>query len=211
MFSMGASRPARTEARGRIVRAALRTLEKQGYAGATARAIAATGGFNQALIYYHFESIEELLLAALQDFSERRLERYRSALAGVSELTPLVEAMTRLYEDDVRSGELGPAQEVVAGSATSPVLRQRVLGLMDPWFEFAEEVVRGLLSGTAFQDVVPVKDLAYALVALYFGVETLARFDNERTRARALFESGARLAPLVDLILHSEISFGETG
>ena len=198
----------RTAARARIVAAALETLEQVGYASATARAIAATGGFNQALIYYHFESIEELLLAALQDFSERRLQRYRGALAGVTELTPLVETMTRLYEEDAKSGELAAAQEVVAGSATSPELRQRVMALMDPWFAFAEEAVSCLLRGTVFEELVPAKELAYSFVALYFGVETLARFDNDRTRAKALFESGARLAPLADLILQSDIEFG---
>jgi len=199
----------RAAARARIVAAALQTLEQAGYAGATARAVAATGGFNQALIYYHFESIEELLLAALQDFGERRLDRYRNALEGVTELTPLVETMTRLYEEDAKSGELAAAQEVVSGSATSPELRQRVMALMDPWFAFAEEVVRRLLQGTVFEELLPEKELAYAFVALYFGVETLARFDNDRARAKALFESGARLAPLADLILHSDIEFGD--
>jgi len=175
---------------------------------ATARAIATTGGFNQALIYYHFESIEDLLIAALQDFSERRLDRYQRALEGVAELTPLVETMTRLYEEDAESGQLAAAQEVVAGTATSPELRQRVMGLMDPWFGFAEEVVRHVLKDTLFENLIPAKELAYALVALYFGVETLARLDNERGRAKALFESGARLAPLADLILHSDIELG---
>lgn len=203
------SSPARTTiraaARARIVAAALRTLEESGYAGATARAIAATGGFNQALIYYHFESIEELLLAALKEFSERRLARYRKALEGVTELTPLVRMMTRLYEEDAKSGELAAAQEVVTGSVISPELRQRVMTLMDPWFAFAEEVVRRLLVGTVFEELVPARELAYAFVALYFGVETLARFDNDRARANALFESGARLAPLADLVLHSDL------
>src|SRR5947209_3815065 len=93
----------RAAARARVVAAALETLERAGFAGTTARAIATSGGFNQALIYYHFQSLEDLLAAALQDFSERRLARYRAALAGIQGLTPLVETMTRLYEEDARS------------------------------------------------------------------------------------------------------------
>jgi AcrR family transcriptional regulator len=166
--------------------------------GATARAIAATGGFNQALIYYHFESIDALFAAALQHFSERRLERYRVALVGVRGLTPLVEAMTRLYEEDARSGHLAAAQEIVAGSSSSERLGHRVVELMEPWFAFAEEVVAGLLRGSPFEEIVPAREVAYALVALYFGVETLARLDGDRGKARALFESGARLAGLID-------------
>ena len=178
--------------------AALRTLERAGFAGTTARAIAATGGFNQALIYYHFESLEDLLAAGLQDFSERRIVRYRAALAGARTLTAIVETMRALYEDDLRSGELGAAQEIVAGSSSSERLGHRVVELMEPWFAFAEEVVGGLLRGSPFEGLVPAKELAYTFVALYFGVETLSRLDGDRGKARALFDSGVRLARLID-------------
>jgi AcrR family transcriptional regulator len=194
----------RAAARARLIAATLETLERAGFAGATARAIAATGGFNQALIYYHFESLEELFAAALQAFSEQRIARYRAALAGLRGLTPLVETMTRLYEEDLHSGHLGAAQEIVAGSHSSEKLGQRVVELMEPWFAFAEEVVARLLDDSPFQELVPAKDLAYAFVALYFGVEMLARLDGDRGKARALFDSGARLARLVDGLLGAD-------
>jgi AcrR family transcriptional regulator len=193
----------------RIIRAALDTLERSGYAGTTARAVAENGGFNQALIYYHFESLEALLIAALQDFSERRLERYRAALDGVITLTALVETMSRLYEEDVKAGRLAAAQEVVAGSSASPELGRQVVELMNPWFAFAEEIVGHMLQDTMFAELIPAQELAYALVALYFGVETLAHMDRDRGKAAALFASGARLAPLVDAIVHSDIRFGD--
>ena len=79
---MSAMRAARTPSGGatrdRIVKAALETLKNVGFAGTSARAIARAGDFNQALIYYHFGSVEDLMIAALHDFSERRLKRYPS-------------------------------------------------------------------------------------------------------------------------------------
>ncbi|MEA2933018.1 MAG: hypothetical protein QOI56_1803, partial [Actinomycetota bacterium] len=39
--------------KGRIVEAALQTLKEKGFTATSARAIAATGGFNQALVFYH--------------------------------------------------------------------------------------------------------------------------------------------------------------
>ena len=76
-------KPARTageKTRKRIVDAALKTLKQEGFAGATSRAIARAGGFNQALIFYHFGSLDGLLLAALDQTSEERLRRYRAAV-----------------------------------------------------------------------------------------------------------------------------------
>ena len=44
----------------RIMDAALETLRTNGIVGTSARAIAATGGFNQALIFYQYGSVNPL-------------------------------------------------------------------------------------------------------------------------------------------------------
>ena len=62
-----------------LVAAAIETLKTEGFAGASARAIAARAGCNQALIFYHFGSVVTLLLAALDEVSASRLERYSAA------------------------------------------------------------------------------------------------------------------------------------
>src|SRR5882757_3601390 len=62
-----------------IAEAALQTLRANGFAGSSARAIAHIGGFNQALIFYHFGSVQNALLAALDLISERRLADYGPA------------------------------------------------------------------------------------------------------------------------------------
>jgi AcrR family transcriptional regulator len=63
----------------KIVEAALRTLKTQGFAGSSARAIAAEGDFSQALIFYHFGSVRDLLLAVLDLISARRMTAYAEA------------------------------------------------------------------------------------------------------------------------------------
>ena len=52
-----------SETRDRIIEAALETVRVEGFADTTARAIARHGGFNQALIFDHFGSVDELLTA----------------------------------------------------------------------------------------------------------------------------------------------------
>ena len=64
--------------RARIVEAALQALRDEGIAGISARGIARHGGFNQALIFYHFGSVEGLLVAVAQRESERTAEPARS-------------------------------------------------------------------------------------------------------------------------------------
>ena len=65
--------------RGRIVDAALHTLTSTGYANTSVRAIATTGGFSPALVFYHFGSVDALLLAVLDRISGERLFATRPA------------------------------------------------------------------------------------------------------------------------------------
>jgi AcrR family transcriptional regulator len=189
--------------RHRIIEAVFATLAREGFAGVTARAVARTGGFNQALIYYHYGSVENSMFAALKRFSEDRLERYESVLDGVDSVSRLLASMAELYERDVAAGQLAAVQEIVAGCSSSPELGGRVVDLLEPWVGLAERIVRRLVEGTAFEALVPVPETAYALVALYFGVETLAHLDAERGRIRRLFEAGSRVAPALDAVLRA--------
>ena len=56
-----------------LVDAAIESLRFDGFAGASARAIAARADVNPGLIFYHFGSVADLLLAALEEVSVRRM------------------------------------------------------------------------------------------------------------------------------------------
>jgi AcrR family transcriptional regulator len=75
-----------SESRDRIIESAAGALREEGFAGASARSIAARGGFNSALIFYYFDSINALFLAALERSSSAQLTRYQSATAEASDI-----------------------------------------------------------------------------------------------------------------------------
>ncbi|EWM11480.1 LOW QUALITY PROTEIN: TetR-family transcriptional regulator, partial [Kutzneria sp. 744] len=52
------------ETRQRLIDGAIETIRQHGIAGTSARTIAATAGVNQALVFYHFGSVNDLLKAA---------------------------------------------------------------------------------------------------------------------------------------------------
>src|SRR5207237_6254353 len=116
--------------------------------------------------FYHFGSVDRLLLAALDATSQDRLNRYRAGLAQISRLSDLVEAMARLYKEDVLSGHITAVQEMVAAGSSVPALRKEVLARMEPWIGFAKEVITRLTAGTVVDKLVPVADRALSGVAL---------------------------------------------
>lgn len=64
-----------SETRGRILDAALREFSALGLAGARMEQIAAAAGVNKALLYYHFDSKENLYVAAVEMISAKIRDR----------------------------------------------------------------------------------------------------------------------------------------
>ena len=197
-------RTARVETKRQIVDAALATLKREGFGGATSRAIARAGGFNQALVFYHFGSVDNLLLAALDATSEARLERYRAVVERVDSIDELARVAAEIYREDRDSGHMTVVSQMVAGSLARPELAPAILERMEPWIDLAEEAVAKAVGGTGLEGALPARELAYALVTFYLGVNLLTHLDPERARTDALFERLAELAPLLS-------AFGEPG
>lgn len=173
------------------------TLKREGYGGASARAIAATGKFNQALIFYHFDTLDGLLLAALDRTSEERLERYREAVDKASTAEELAQVAASMYAEDRDRGHMTVVSQMVAGSVARPELAKEVVARMDPWIELCEDALRKGLASSPAAEIVPIRDLAYAIVTFYLGLNLLTHLDENRGRTEALVKRLQSLAPLV--------------
>jgi AcrR family transcriptional regulator len=66
--------------RAALVDAAERLILEEGYAGLTTRRLADASGIKFQLIYYYFNTLEDLLLEVVERDSERQLERMQRAL-----------------------------------------------------------------------------------------------------------------------------------
>jgi AcrR family transcriptional regulator len=190
-----------TKTRERLVDAAIETLKEEGFTGASARAIGRRGNVNPALIFYHFGSVNDLLLAALDETSRRRMERYEEAVRGVDDLSTLIGVAAEIYREDLESGHITVLAEMIAGASSVPDLGPEIASRMEPWVQFAEAAIGRVLKDTPMSQVLPVRDIAFAVVSLYLGVELVTHLDKNRSRADSLFAvagiAGSLLAPLL--------------
>jgi AcrR family transcriptional regulator len=174
-----------------LIGAAVDSLRFDGFAGASARTIATRAGVNQSLVFYYFGSVADLLLAALDEVSARRLQRYSTAVDGASTPADLVAAATQIFREDLDEGYVTVLVEMIAGAASSPGLGEQVAARIAPW-----RAIRAALADSPFGGLVPVDRAAYAVVALYLGLEMLSHLDGDRAPALALFDQAGRLATL---------------
>lgn len=191
----------RAGTKAKIIEAALETLKARGFAGTSAREIARVGGFNQALIFYHFGSVQNVLLAGLDLVSERRMRAYGPAFAEAQTISELATLAAEIYREDLQNGYVTVLVEMVAGAVSSPELGRAVATRIEPWLELVENKVRALVAGSLFGPLIPARDLAFAIVALYLGVDMLSHLEQDRARAESLLALGTRLAPLAQTLV----------
>jgi AcrR family transcriptional regulator len=188
------------ETRDALIRGAIDALKEQGFAGASAREIARRAGCNQGLVFYHFGSVTNLLLAALDEVSATRHAHYQAAVDGAQGLGELVDAAEEVFEEDLDAGHIAVLAEMIAGASATPGLAPEVAARIAPWRQFASDALGGVLSGTPLAAVVEPDVAAHAVVALYLGLEMLAHLDGDRTGALALFARARQLAVLAQAL-----------
>jgi len=186
--------------RAQFVEATIETLKREGFAGASARAIARTGGLNQSLIFYHFGSINDLFLAALDETSARRMESYRAAVDGARSLAELVDSAARIYREDLESGHIKVLAELIGAASAVAGMGRQISERIAPWTHLAREAIQRVVGASPAAALLPPEELAHAVVALYLGMELLTNLDGDRSTAEALFNRAALLAPMLSAL-----------
>lgn len=188
--------------RARIVEAALLSLVREGYANTSARTIAATGDFSPALVFYHFGSVDALLLAALDHVSAERLSRYRRRLDGVRTVGDLAAGMQELYVEDQKDGYLTAVQEIVGGMAFDRQLGAEIVLRMQPWVDFAESLADEILATSPLRGLIDPSVIGTAAIALYMGLEIVARMrGGDAGGSEALMATLSQAAPFIDALV----------
>ena len=194
-----------SEAKQRIVNAAIDVIATEGFGGATARAIARSAGCNQALIYYYFGNIKQLYLAALGESCRRRMDSYRSKIGDIHSLEDLASVGESLWLDDIQSSHMTVAAEMVSAALQHPDLGREVVAQMEPWVAIAEEAISRAIEGTLVAKLVSTHDLAQALVALLMGMELMFHLDHDAGLSKRLFAMFGRVSKIASPLLSSPL------
>ncbi|MER7516290.1 TetR/AcrR family transcriptional regulator [Streptomyces sp. NPDC126499] len=189
------------DTRTRLLEGALRTLVEQGIAKTSARSVAAAAGVNQALVFYHFGSVDELLSAACRYGAEQRVARHRERLRAVSSLSELLAFGRVMHEEERAAGHVAVLGQLLAGAQTHPRLGPATAAGLDLWIEEVERVLRRVLAGGPLDGLVDPAGLARAVAASFVGMELYEGVDPAGAGAAldALEHLGGLLAALDEL------------
>ena len=187
-----------TETRQKLIDGAVATLRDKGIAGTSARAIAAAAGVNQALVFYHFGSVDELVDAACREGAADRVALYRERFDTVASLRELLALGRSLNETERAAGNVAVLAQVLAGAQQEPKLAASASYAIALWVAEIEATLVRLLVGSPIAEVVDAPGLARGIAASFIGIELYEGVDP--TGAASALGALETLGVLVEVV-----------
>lgn len=167
------------DTRTRLRTATLAVVREKGVGGASARTIAAAAQVNQALIFYHFDSVSELIEAASNEAVEARVELYRAAFAEVTSLSDLLAIARRIHEQERQAGSMTVMAQIMAGAQTDPVLARAGRHAVAAWTDEVDQVLHRVLAASPIGPLIDATGLSQLVSAAFMGIELYHGADPE--------------------------------
>jgi AcrR family transcriptional regulator len=186
------------DTRQRLIDGAIETIRAHGLAGASARGIAATAGVNQALVFYYFGSVHDLLRTACLAATQARVDAFVERLERVGDLRELLALGRALHTEDRALGNITVFAQLLAGAQADPKLAEASAASLQLWITPIEAVLGRLLADSPVAEVLDTAGLARAVSAGFIGLELYEGIDPEG--ATAALDALDRLAVLVELV-----------
>jgi AcrR family transcriptional regulator len=175
------------QTRQRLIAAVLDTVRDVGVAGVSARVVAARAEVNQALVFYHFGSVDNLLAEACRFETTRRVADYRDTFAAVRSLRELLRMGRELHAEERAKGNVTVLAQMLAASHGNPELRTATGDALQLWVTEIESVLRRVLAAGPLDGLLDPAALAHSVSAAFVGLELFEAVHPEGSE-RALDE-----------------------
>jgi AcrR family transcriptional regulator len=188
------------ETRQRLMAATLAAIRDVGFAGLSARVVAREADLNQALIFYHFGSMDGLVAETCRRATAERVAVWTDALAEVRDLPALVVLARELHVREQREGNVAVLAQALAAAQSDAALAEVAGDALSLWLEPLEATAARILTGTVLEGVLSPSDIARTAAAAFVGVEL---FDGVVPDDGDPFEVLERVAALGALVLEA--------
>ncbi|HEX6345247.1 TetR/AcrR family transcriptional regulator [Umezawaea sp.] len=186
------------DTRQRLIDGAIHTIRQHGITGTSARTIAAAAGVNQALVFYHFGSVHDLVEQACVTATRARVAPFLERLDEVTTLRELLDLGRRLHVEERSLGNVMVLAQVLAGAQTDPTLAKATSASLHLWIDPIERTLERLLADSPLTSFVDTGGLARAVCAGFIGLELFEGV--EPVGAQAALDALDRMAVLVEVI-----------
>lgn len=191
------------ETRTALREATVRLASRNGVRGITARGIATEAGVNQALVFYHFGGVEDLLRQSFAEATGAMVARYTAELEQVRSFSELHEVGLRLAAQSRADGSAALLAHAVSAAFTDPIHAELLADSLRLWRGAVDDAVRRVLDTHELTSAVDHQALSGAISAASIGMITIDALDDaplghtmaSLSRVALIVDRTARLLP----------------
>jgi AcrR family transcriptional regulator len=173
------------ETRQRLEAAVLATLRAEGMAGLSARSVARRADVNQALIFYHYDSVAKLVQTAALASVGAAIERHRAALAAARTFAELFAVGQRINAQEREAGNVAVMAQLVAGAHLDPMIGACARDCLAQWIDALEPTVAAILESGPLRGLIDPHGLVRAISSAFIGLELYEAVDPNGASAAA--------------------------
>jgi len=178
--------------RSLILQSARRRLCAAGYARLNVRDIAKDAAVNHALINYHFQTKQQLVLAVLDDANKTLLERQSLMYGEPASTAQKWQQACDFYEEDLQSGFVRLLMELMGASFNDETLRREFTPRLLAWTRLVESVVGDFVASSGLDLPVSARAISSWISWFWIGMEAsmtlgIAEEDGHQREALAAF------------------------
>lgn len=179
-----------------IIMQAANIFNQQGYFGSSVSDIMRETGLRKGGIYNHFESKDELVLAAFDYAIQQVSKRYAHAIEGKStpleQLIALISVYDNIIEDPPLKGGCPLLNTAVESDDTHPVLREKAREAMDRWLRFIRIIIKKGIKLGEIRNNIDVDAVATFIVSTIEGGVMVSK----------LYQDSAYMHSIIDQLTH---------
>lgn len=173
-------------------------LRENGIAGISARSIAQRAGVNQALVFYHYGSVTQLLDSAARASVEAVIEVYGAQFEDVATFSQLLAVGRKLHDRERVAGNVAVMAQLTAGAQNDTALAATARQCFNRWANSLEPTVYRLLHGSPLNGLIDAPGLTRAVAAAFIGLELYDGVD--RAAAEAALNSIGQLGAILEAV-----------
>lgn len=181
--------------RALILQAARRQLIERGYANLNVRDIARDAGVNHALIGYHFNGKQPLVLAVLDEANAELLARQSRMYGRTAKASQKWRQACEFYEEDLASGFVMLLLALMAASFHDEALRREFTPRLLAWQSLIEGAVDEFIAQSGVRLPVSARAVSAWITWFWMGMEASMALGipEEQGHQREALEAMAKL------------------
>jgi AcrR family transcriptional regulator len=189
-----------SETQQQLLKATLDVMREKGIDGVSGRAIANKAGVNQALVFYHFESVNKLVIAAVTDMSNGRYDAYKDRMLNAKTFTQAVETFLQIFEDDRKNQCFAVLTHFMAGAQNDPEIAAAAKTLFDRWIALASDIAKNISEDVSLPIKISNEDLGFAAIAFTMGIQYMGTIKEYKTRTDELIGEVNKMLPVLAMV-----------